>query len=194
MILPGQVRRISVAVMVDGLSTTGADGKPVWEPRPIEEIETLRTLVQSAVGFDAERGDTVTIESLQFTALPEAGTLAERNGSGWLADNGARLAQIGVLGAIVLALILFVLRPMMSRPAGGGAGRPDRPARVRARDGAAARCRRRRRAGDLLELPPASATKIDRLREVIASRSEDSAAVLRAWIESPETRKEPAQS
>jgi hypothetical protein len=49
-------------------------------------------------------------------------------------------------------------------------------------------------AGDILDIPPATASKIDRLREVIASRSEDSAAVLRAWIESPEPRKEPAQS
>ncbi len=193
-ILPGQVRRISVAVMVDGLTTEGAEGKPVWAPRPIEEIETLRALVQSAVGFDAGRGDTVTIESLQFTAPPEAGTLAERNGAGWLADNGARLAQIGVLGGIVMALIFFVLRPMMSRrPAAALADltglrefAPETARMLGVGDGAGA--------GDILELPPAGATKIDRLREVIASRSEDSAAVLRAWIESPEPRKEPAQS
>jgi hypothetical protein len=46
--------------------------------------------------------------------------------------------------------------------------------------------------GDLLELPAQTVNKIERLREVITSRGEDSAAVLRAWIESPETRKEPA--
>ena len=52
-------------------------------------METLRQLVQSAIGFDAERGDTVTIESLQFTPPPEQGSLAERAGSGFLAANGA---------------------------------------------------------------------------------------------------------
>jgi hypothetical protein len=36
--------------------------------------------------------------------------------------------------------------------------------------------------------------KIERLRDVITSRGEDSAAVLRSWIESPETRKEPVGS
>ena len=46
----------------------------------------------------------------------------------------------------------------------------------------------------LLELPAASVSKIERLRDVIASRGEDSAAVLRSWIESPESRKEPAGS
>jgi flagellar M-ring protein FliF len=196
-ILPGQVRRISVAVMVDGETAAGADGKPQWAPRPPEELETLRGLVQSAVGFDAERGDTVTIESLQFTALPEQGSLVEREGSGWLAANGARLAQIGVLGAIVLALILFVLRPM----AGGRSTpllaeltcpRDIPPETLRALGGSEAA--RGLEAGEILDLPPAQLTKIDRLREVIASRSEDSAAVLRAWIESPEPLKEPAQS
>jgi len=46
----------------------------------------------------------------------------------------------------------------------------------------------------ILDLPAQTVTKIERLREVISSRSEDSAAVLRSWIESPDTRKEPAGS
>lgn len=196
-ILPGQVRRISVAVMVDGVTTTGADGAQQWAARPPEELETLRKLVETAVGFDAGRGDAVTIETLQFSAMPEQGALAER--AGWLADNAARLAQVGVLGAIVLALIFFVLRPMMSRrPAAAIADLagmrevpPDAAARLL---GGVPEPAAVGGAGDLLELPPAALTKIDRLREVISSRSEESAAVLRAWIESPETRKEPAQS
>ena len=44
-----------------------------WAPRPAEEMETLRLLVQSAMGFDEARGDTVTIESLQFTVAAGAG-------------------------------------------------------------------------------------------------------------------------
>ena len=47
-------------------------------------------------------------------------------------------------------------------------------------------------AGDFIDLPAQTVTKIERLRDVISSRSEDSAAVLRSWIESPDTRKEPA--
>jgi flagellar M-ring protein FliF len=183
--------------MVDGLSEAGPDGRPEWRPRPPEELETLRTLVQSAVGFDAERGDTVTIETLQFTALPEAGVLAERSAGDWLAGQAARLAQIGVLGAIVLALILFVVRPMLSRRPAPAYAELTGP-RALAGDGATEADGSTQRlgsgGGDVLDLPPASMTKVDRLREVIASRSDDSAAVLRAWIESPEARKEPAQT
>ena len=66
--------------MVDGIVAPGADGTETWAPRPPEEMETLRQLVQSAIGFDAARGDTVTIESLQFTLPPEQGSLVERGG------------------------------------------------------------------------------------------------------------------
>lgn len=195
-VLPGQVRRLSVAVMIDGVTTAGANGAPEWQPRTPEELETLRGLVRSAVGFDESRGDTVTIESLQFAALSDQGSLAESGGDGWLAANGARLAQIGVLGVIVLALILFVLRPMMAGRRPGAAlaelaGPRELPVEtLRALGGPDSAPGP---AGDLLDMPPATLTKIDRLREVIASRGEESAAVLRAWIESPETRKEAAQ-
>ena len=62
------------------------------------------------------------------------------------------------------------------------------PTRVRHAPAAADRQRH------LLDLPAQTVTKIERLRDVIASRGEDSAAVLRSWIESPDTRKEPAGS
>ena len=113
-VLPGQVRRISVAVMVDGIASTAADGSETWAPRPDSEIETLRQLVQSAMGYDENRGDVVTISSLQFTPPAEQGAVAER-GRGFLDLHGARLIQLGVLAGIILALILFVLRPMASR-------------------------------------------------------------------------------
>lgn len=192
-ILPGQVRKLSVAVMVDGLVTANAEGEPVWEPRPEAEMEVMRELVRSAMGFDAERGDSVTISQLQFTALPEAGSLAEAASGSFLQANGARLAQIGVLGAIVLALIAFVLRPMLSRPQPLALTELTGPRELAAEGarqiGVDAGLR-----GDILELPPQALSKIDRLREVISSRGEDSAAVLRSWIEAPETRKEPSRT
>ncbi|MFQ8432012.1 flagellar basal-body MS-ring/collar protein FliF [Amaricoccus sp. W119] len=181
-IQPGQVRRISVAVMIDGITEPGPDGTPVWSARSPEELDKLRLLVQSAIGFDSARGDTVTLETLRFSPETEAGSLAER-APGLLAGQGARIAQIGALAAIVLALILFVLRPMLSRrpePAFAALSAPDSPALGGM--------------GDVLDLPARSQNKIERLRDVIASRGEDSAAVLRSWIESPESQTEPRKS
>ena len=42
------------------------DGTVTYEERPAEELERLEALVRSAVGFDAERGDTVSVDSLRF--------------------------------------------------------------------------------------------------------------------------------
>jgi flagellar M-ring protein FliF len=174
--------------MVDGVVATDAQGVATWEARPEPELDLLRQLVQSAIGFDAERGDVVTIESLQFTLPPEAGALAEA-GSGFLAANGARLIQIGVLAAVVLALIFFVLRPLAAR-------RPvlEITELTGPREALAGQQRLDHPVGDILDLPAQTVTRIERLRDVISSRSEDSAAVLRSWIESPEPRKEAAGS
>ncbi len=192
-VVPGQVRRISVAVMVDGVSTAGPDGAVQWEARPQDELETLRTLVQSAVGFDPARGDTVTIESLQFTALPEQGSLAERGGADWLAAHGARLAQVGILGVIVLALIFFVLRPMMQRqpapPPRELAGPQSLQAEVA--QALAVAAGNVADAASIEDVPPAVMGRLERLRDVITTRGEESAEVLRGWIEAPDGRKEP---
>lgn len=55
---PGKINRLSVAVMIDG----GAAGLP--QPK----IQRLTRLVENAVGIDAERGDSVVVESMQFAA------------------------------------------------------------------------------------------------------------------------------
>lgn len=72
---PGAVRKISVAVLVDGVVTTAADGTQTIEPRGEEELAVLRELVGSAVGIDAARGDVLTIKSLAFQPDPVTGDL-----------------------------------------------------------------------------------------------------------------------
>jgi len=63
---PGQVDRISVAVLVNGIFTVNDQGERVYQDRTAEEIALLEELVQTAIGYDPERGDSVTVESLQF--------------------------------------------------------------------------------------------------------------------------------
>lgn len=62
----GTPERISVAVLVDGVDSTGADGKAVWTPRTPEEMKKFDQIVKSAIGFSATRGDTVTVENIAF--------------------------------------------------------------------------------------------------------------------------------
>jgi flagellar M-ring protein FliF len=66
---PGGIRRLTVAVMVDGVVTVAADGTRNWQPRPEEELAALRELVASAVGLDEARGDVLTLKSLEFQEI-----------------------------------------------------------------------------------------------------------------------------
>ena len=56
------IKRLSVAVLVDGTYTTDQNGKRVYAPLKTEEMDKLTTLVRSAIGYNEKRGDTVEIE------------------------------------------------------------------------------------------------------------------------------------
>lgn len=114
--IPGAVERISTAVLLDGVSevdaTTGATN---WQPRSNEELAALKELVASAVGFDAERGDTLTLKSLQFEPAPVLGSAAAASTFQKLNINVMQLIQVGVLAAVSIVLGLFVVRPIVTR-------------------------------------------------------------------------------
>ncbi|MEL6647305.1 MAG: flagellar basal-body MS-ring/collar protein FliF [Pseudomonadota bacterium] len=112
---PGAIKRLSVAVLVNGTSGTDANGAPVFEPRSDEELEDLRDLVASAVGLDEARGDNLTIKTLEFEAPGPAGTEAESSFLSSLGLDVMSLLQAAILGIVALILGLFVLRPILSR-------------------------------------------------------------------------------
>jgi flagellar M-ring protein FliF len=65
----GKIKRLSVAVLVDGRYVENDNGDKVWQPRPPDELAQLETLVKSAVGFNPQRGDSVEIVNMQFVKL-----------------------------------------------------------------------------------------------------------------------------
>ena len=108
----GRVTRLSVAVLIDNLRTTDAEGKVTETAMPPEQLERLTALVRDAVGFDASRGDTVNVVNSSFLgAAPvtegelETIPIWER---AWVQN----LAKV-VAGVIVLLIIVFsVLKPL----------------------------------------------------------------------------------
>ena len=62
----GEVKRQSVAVLVDGTLVSGEDGSLTYTPRTQEEMERLAALVRTAIGFNAERGDSIDVVNIQF--------------------------------------------------------------------------------------------------------------------------------
>jgi flagellar M-ring protein FliF len=111
-----QIAKISLAVMIDGAVTPGADGKLAWHERSADDLARIKRLVQSAIGFDAKRGDTLEVVSMQFVQTDE-GTDAPRGllGFGLEKNDVMGLAQTGVLAAVVLLSLLFVVRPLAMR-------------------------------------------------------------------------------
>ncbi len=73
----GAVKRLSVAVVVDGAYVPGPDGKPVYQARPPAEVERIAALVRSAIGFDKARGDQVEVVNLRFAETPVPAELAD---------------------------------------------------------------------------------------------------------------------
>jgi flagellar M-ring protein FliF len=113
---PGAVRRMTVAVMVDGVVAIAADGARSWTARPEEELATLRELVASAVGLDEARGDVLTLKSLEFQELVTPG--GTEAASGLMPQIGRidvmSMIQTGVLAIVALILGLFVIRPLLT--------------------------------------------------------------------------------
>ncbi|QYU67273.1 flagellar M-ring protein FliF [Leptolyngbya sp. 15MV] len=66
------LRRISLAVLVDGVWEPVAGGAPRFRDRTPEEMERIAALARSAVGFDERRGDRVEVVSLRFAEPPPA--------------------------------------------------------------------------------------------------------------------------
>jgi flagellar M-ring protein FliF len=66
----GRLARLSVAVLVDGVETVGADGKKTVTERTPEELERFGELVRRAMGFDDDRDDQVTVHSMAFEPAP----------------------------------------------------------------------------------------------------------------------------
>ncbi|MDJ0627408.1 MAG: flagellar basal-body MS-ring/collar protein FliF [Rhodobacter sp.] len=129
---PGAIKRLSVAVLVDGLrSVDPVTNTETWAPRSDEEMAALRELVASAVGFDADRGDTITLKSMEFKPVEPPGLAEAPPWYAGVAVNPMTLIQLGVLAFVALALGLFVVRPILARrpdPVAGALAPPDQSA------------------------------------------------------------------
>ncbi|WP_229682682.1 flagellar M-ring protein FliF C-terminal domain-containing protein [Siccirubricoccus deserti] len=110
------VRRISVAVLVDGIAEPQEGGAPRWRERTPEELQRIATLVRSAVGFDERRGDRVEVVSMRFAE--EAPMPPEQAGFLGLPIApvlGTRLTESALLALVALAAILLIGRPLAGR-------------------------------------------------------------------------------
>lgn len=191
---PGAIRRLSVAVLIDGVSTIDANGVSQWAPRPAEELEALRELVASTVGYDEARGDVITLRSLPFEQL----ALSEGSAAGLglierLGLDVMGLIRLAALAAVILILALFVLRPILSKntqdsgpeflpgPAREGFPGVSGPVLTGEIDDDTGSNSPRSVSDDSSDTNP-----VERMRQLIAERQDETLEILRNWMEEPE--------
>ncbi len=211
---PGDIKRLTVAVLVDGVEGTDENGVTAIVPRPDAELEALKELVASAVGFDADRGDVITIRSMAFEPIAELGTEAQGSLFASTQLDVMQLIKIAVAALVALVLGLFVMRPILAQRAGTatvselpppGAGGPD----TAAPGGLIGEIAE----GDLplgnmavvsdfnlgdMQMPMAmnngfgdeaeNADPVTRLKRLIEERQAESVEILRSWMDEAEER------
>ena len=199
-----RLKRVSLAVMVDGNAVDGPDGKAIWQPRSPAELAEITALVKGAIGFDAKRGDVVTVVSMPFSApAPDLMPAEPRRLLGLDEPDLTRIAQSGIIALVALAAVLFVFRPMVRRLtratgadalADGPAARvgsdaravavmsPDGTPRLPSPTSAAGRAEN----DNTLEIEHVQgrvqAQSIRRLAQMVEQHPEESLSIMRGWL------------
>src|SRR5713101_2427045 len=106
----GEIKKLSVAVLVDGTYQVGVKGERQYVPRSAEELAKYREIVKSAVGFNESRGDRVDVADAHFDTQndPEATMQGEAQRVFWV-----KLSGYGVYVILGLLFCLFIARPLI---------------------------------------------------------------------------------
>ncbi|HVZ99583.1 MAG TPA: flagellar basal-body MS-ring/collar protein FliF [Caulobacterales bacterium] len=192
----GTIKRLSVAVAVDGVTAPGqGNAAPQWTARTPEEMQRLTQLVRSAVGFSEQRGDVVEVVNVRFARSPSEGAAAAAPG---LFDNLSimRLVEVGAGLIAALALIFFVLRPLIAGLVRGGAnaaaaavgtpalaGAPPYAAALPAPEGAAGGAGEIEPSIDIAQIQGrVRASSVKKVAEVVDQHPDESIQIIRGWL------------
>lgn len=187
----GTVQRLSAAVVVDDRRSVDAQGGQTLGARTEEEMARITSLVKDAIGFDAERGDSVHVINTSFTMPAPVGPLPQPSlwERPWVWDALKQLAGV----TFVLLLLFAVLRPIMRQlvtqapenrqleqstdaarlEAAGDAGSDDE--KVTLTD-------QRRQNTPSLQAQAAQTANIDAIRTLVAEDPKRVAKLVRNWV------------
>ncbi len=201
---PGQMKRLSVAVAVDGVTAPGANGEPgAYTPRSAEEMQRIEQLVRTAVGFNADRGDQVTVVNVRFPTLDVGagdGVTATNPLMGFDKNDIMRGVELAILALVAILMVFFVVRPLIKSAMTGGGGMPvlaqarvgGGPDIVRAQmvDGEVYAVAAPTSSGDGLDQKidiariegQVKASSVKRVAEFVERHPEESVSIVRTWL------------
>jgi len=130
----GRIARLSAAILVDDeLVKSTQKGKVTWtrQKRSQEQLDKIRDLAEAAIGFDAKRGDTISVQAMPFdTDVTDADVPTRNLGvqvQKAVSDYSPLLRPVSLLALFGLAY-LFVIRPVQKHVLAPG----QAPARIEA--------------------------------------------------------------
>ncbi len=201
----GAVKRLSIAVLVDGTYEKGADGKDTYAPRAAEEITQITDLVKTAVGFKEDRGDTVKIVNMRFseTVVPDQKVDFVTKATDAI-FRPKTIDLLMLLGAGVL-LFLGLIKPMVLKLAGISSGAEN--SRGGNRGGLLSnsddmygddeeeddegefggyKINKKKGIGDMIDLDhlegQVNMSSIKKIGEIIEKHPDEAVAIMRTWI------------
>jgi len=205
----GTVKKLSVAVVVDGADTNGK-----YVARTAQEMKLIDGLVKSAIGFDATRGDLVQVVNMPFARVDTtAGTPAPTpllglDGAAWF-----KIIEAAIFAVASILIGFFVMRPLIARMfapvpmaitlPGGHIATATPATHALAPPAASASAAQpslpEPHAGEVPALAPPRESMIDisriegqvressvkKVGEVVQSHPEEALAILRSWLHQP---------
>jgi flagellar M-ring protein FliF len=107
----GAVKRLSVAVVIDGSEVNGT-----YKARNASDMKEIEALVKSAIGYDATRGDQVQVVNMPFARVDtQLGTPAPTPFLGLDAGYWFKIIELAIFAIAAVLLGLFVGRPLIKR-------------------------------------------------------------------------------
>nr|WP_273543444.1 flagellar basal-body MS-ring/collar protein FliF [Sneathiella sedimenti] len=201
----GPVRRLTVAVLVNGRSEVAADGTRTYEPLSEEALTQVSRLVKSAIGYNEERGDVVEVVNMPFAQViekfAEEEVVTEDIFMGLTKADLFKMGEMGVLVIVAILALLLVVRPLLNRaltatPAlaghGGGAGALPGGGSVPAiagnqgQGGAGQRSETLNEIDSMIDLDrvdgQVKTSALNKVSEIVDKHPDEAISILRSWL------------
>ncbi len=192
----GTVKRLSVAVLVDGTYTTNAEtGERTYVALPEDTMTKIDSLVKSAIGYDANRGDAVEVVNMPFTGFDDlAAGPEEFNLLGFTKEEIMRMAEGLGVAIVAVLVILLVVRPLVTRafesmPQGEEALMSDGMAQLTGPGGVPMPGGQQEEEEDLDELIDidkvegrVKASSLRKISDIVDKHPEEALSIVRTWL------------
>jgi len=108
---PGNITRLTISVVVDGIYKTDENGNRIFSARTNDELKGIENAVKYAVGFNVDRDDTISVSCMPFAQ--EETNLIDLSEAANKREFITSLIKPGIFLTVMLLLLFFVIRPVL---------------------------------------------------------------------------------